>query len=208
MILFSQTLPAALFLLIFGAMTPVRATTIDFETQAGNRGGNLTGILDSPLTIGIATFTGGELLNQEVGLNADQTGVYASEGLFGSGETNPLVINFAVPVQTFSVSVLNGDDVRSYTVSDDLGDLATASLASAGGLGTATLSLPGKGITEVMITSANADAWDFAIDNVAFTQAATVPEPASPALVGAGLVIAGVTRRKQIRAWLKTHDVG
>ena len=37
------------------------ADLIDFETQAANAGGFLTGIPDSPLTIGIATFSGGEL---------------------------------------------------------------------------------------------------------------------------------------------------
>jgi hypothetical protein len=66
------------------------ASVINFNTQAADRGGNLTGIPDSPLPIGMATFSGGELLNAEVGLNVDQTGVYATQGLFGSGETNPL----------------------------------------------------------------------------------------------------------------------
>src|SRR5947209_2149414 len=101
------------------AVVPATATIINFDAQAANRGGNLTGILDSPLTIGIAAFTGGELLNAEVGLNADQTGVYASQGLFGSGETNPLAITFGSPISDFSILVVNGDDVRSYTVSDN-----------------------------------------------------------------------------------------
>jgi len=100
-------------LLAFAVVLPVSATVVDFEAQAAGHGGNLTGIPDSPLTIGIATFTGGELLNAEVGLNADQTGVYATEGLFGSGETNPLVIQFAAPVSNFSILIANGDDVRS-----------------------------------------------------------------------------------------------
>src|SRR5947209_17849554 len=151
-------------LLMGAAVIPVSATTIDFESQAAGRGGNLTGIPDSPLTVGIATFTGGELLNAEVGLNADQTGVYATEGLFGSGESNPLVITFASPVSNFSIFVANGDDLRRYTVSDNLVDWAVMSLASAGGLGTGTFSLAGNGLTTVNIASANADAWDFAID--------------------------------------------
>jgi hypothetical protein len=58
----------------------------------------------------------------EIGLNADQTGVYSSEGLFGSGETNPLVITFSSPVSGFSIMVANGDVAQSYTVADDLGD--------------------------------------------------------------------------------------
>jgi hypothetical protein len=35
---------------------PANATVIDFEAQAAGRGGSFTGIPDSPLTIGIATF--------------------------------------------------------------------------------------------------------------------------------------------------------
>lgn len=165
------------------------ASTIDFEAQAAGRGGNLTGIPDSPLTIGAATFTGGEVLNAEVGLNADQTGVYASEGLFGSGETNPLIISFSAPVNGFSVLVVNGDDVRNYTVSDNPGDSTTMSLPSAGSLGVATFSLPGNGLTTVQITSANADGWDFAIDNVTFTQTVATPEPRSILLLAAGLAL-------------------
>jgi hypothetical protein len=35
------------------------AARIDFEAQAANAGGNITGIPDPPLTIGLATFTSG-----------------------------------------------------------------------------------------------------------------------------------------------------
>jgi hypothetical protein len=181
-------------LLAFAAAVPAAATIIDFEAQAAARGSNLTGIPDSPLTIGIATLTGGELLNAEVGLNADQTGIYATEGLFGSGESNPLVITFASPVSNFSIFIANGDDLRNYTVSDNLGDSVAMSLASAGGLGTGTFSLAGNGLTTVNITSANADAWDFAIDNVAFTQATSTPEPGSMLLLGGALALLATLR--------------
>jgi hypothetical protein len=189
-------------LLAFATVVPASATTINFEAQGAGAGGNLTGISDSPLTIGIATFTGGELRAAEIGLNADQTAVYASEGLFGSGETNPVVITFAKPVEGFSVRVLNGDDVRSYTVSDNLNDSLTKSLASAGGLGEFVFSLPGDEVTTVEITSANAEGWDFAIDNVTFSSATPTPEPESLLLSGAGIVLLAATRRKVIRAWL------
>ncbi len=99
------------------------------------------------------------------------------------------MINFASPVNNFSVFVATGDDVRSYTVSDNLGDSITISLASTGSLGAATFSLPGNGLTTVDITSANADAWDFAIDNVTFTPAASAPEPGSMLLVSSALVL-------------------
>jgi hypothetical protein len=187
-------------LLVLAVAAPAMAEVIDFEAQTVARGGNLTGIPDSSLTIGIATFTGGELLNGEVGLNADQTGVYATEGLFGSGEMDPLVISFASPVNNFSVYVANGDDVTKYTVSDNLGDSVSKSLVSAGGLGAAIFSLPGKGLTTVDINSADAKAWDFAIDNVTFTAATSVPEPVSLLLVGAGLaILVGICRKAAYR---------
>jgi len=172
------------------ASSPVSATVIDFETQAANRGGSLTGIPDSPLSIGIATFTGGELRNALINLPADETGIYVSEGLFGSGETNPLVITFAMPVSGFSVLVANGDSQnQTYTVSDDLGDSAIVTLALAGSLTNAarTVALPGSGIRTVSITSANANFWNFAIDNVTFS---AVPEPMSVSFVLSGLVLA------------------
>jgi hypothetical protein len=181
-------------LLLSASVASLSATTIDFESQAAGRGGNLTGVPNSPLVIGLATFTGGELLNAEVGLNADQTGGYTSQGLFGSGETNPLVITFAAPVSNFSVFVANGEDVRNYTVSDDLGDATTLSLASAGSFGAGTFSLTAGGITTVKITSANADGWDFAIDNIVFTEATPVPEPRSLLLVCVSFLLLPVIR--------------
>lgn len=178
---------------------PAHATVIDFEAQAAGTGGLLTGVPDSPLTVGNVTFTGGELRNAEVGLAADQTGVYASQGLFGSGETNPLTITFSVPVSAFSLFVVNGDDARSYTVADNAGDSLSKTLPSAGALGAAVFSLSGTGITAVTIASANAAAWDFAIDNVSSTAQAgpaTVPEP-SPAvlvLMGAAMMAFRIPR--------------
>jgi len=189
-------------------VTPATATVINYDSQAANRGGNLTGIPDSPLTIGIATFSGGELLNAEVGLDADQTGIYATQGLFGSGETNPLVITFAAPVDEFSVFVANGDDVRSYKVSDNLGDSVTKSLPSAGALGAASFSLPGNGITTVYVTSANGDAWDFAIDNVSFIAGTSTPEPESFLLVGAGSILLAFIRRIRADALLDNSHIG
>jgi len=194
--------------LAFTTAVPAGAATIDFEAQSVNSGGSLTGIPDSPLAIGAAMFSGGELRNGEVGLNADRTGVYASQGLFGSGETNPLVISFASPVQAVSILVLNGDDTRSYTVSDNWGDSVTKSLSSAGSLGAATFSLPGTGITQLTITSANADAWDFAIDDLTFSDAAVTPTPEPQSILllgGALLVLGGVFRKRVAGAMSKKH---
>lgn len=184
---------AASFLLLTVASAPAFATVIDFEAQAANAGGNLTGIPDSPLTIGIATFTAGELRQGLIGLPADQTGVYATQGLFGSGETNPLVITFSTPVSGFSLLLANGDaQNQSYTVSDNVGDSTMITLALPGSVNNpaATVSLAGSGITSVSIASANAVFWDFAIDNVTFTEGNAVPEPASGFLLLMGLGLA------------------
>jgi hypothetical protein len=188
---------ASFGLLLTLASSPVSATVIDFETQAANRGGTLTGIPDSPLTIGIATFTGGELRNALINLPADETGIYVSQGLFGSGETNPLVITFAMPVSGFSLLVANGDSQnQTYTVSDDLGDSTTVTLALAGSLNNAarTVALPGSGIRTVSITSANANFWNFAIDDVTFS---AVPEPMSVSFVLGGLGLAFWCKRRR-----------
>jgi hypothetical protein len=192
----SRIASASFGLLLTLASASASATVIDFEAQAANRGGNLTGIPDSPLTIGIATFTGGELRSGIINLPADETGVYASEGLFGSGETNPLVITFATPVSDFSVLVANGDaQNQTYTVSDELGDSASVILALSGSLNNAakTVALSGSDITTVSITSANVSFWNFAIDNVTFS---AVPEPMSVSLVLVGLGVAFCCRRK------------
>jgi hypothetical protein len=69
------------------------------------------------------------------------------------------------------------------------------SLASAGSLGAAMFSLPGDGVTTVNISSSNADAWDFAIDNVTLTAAMAAPEPRSPLLLASALVLLAVLRR-------------
>jgi hypothetical protein len=184
----SLLVASASFCMLLLAAAPAFASVADFEAQAANHGGNLTGIPDSPLTIGTATFTGGELRDGLINFAADETGVYASEGLFGSGETNPLVIAFAAPVDNFSVLVANGDlPNQTYTVSDNLGDSATFMLPLSGSLSNSsrTVSLPGNGITSVLITSSDTDSWNFAIDDVSFTAA---PEPASGLLLAMGLV--------------------
>ena len=184
------------YLLLFAAVVagtigtiPASATVVNFDAQAAGSGSDLTGVPEAPLTIGILTVTGGELLNQETGLGVDQTGVYASEGLFGISETNPLVLTFSTPVFNFSVFVANGDDTRAYTVTDNLGGSLTQTLASAGALGGATFSLSDGGITSVSISSANAAAWNFAIDNVTFTPTPEIGTGELSVLVAATLLL-------------------
>jgi hypothetical protein len=183
---------------------PARADLIDFEAQATGRGGLFTGHLDSPLTIGRATFTGGELLKNESG-GVDLTGVYATSGpnFLGGAYTDPLTITFSQPVSGFSIVVTNnspGNGISdTYTVADNLGGSQSNSL---GNNAPATFTLPDTGITSVTISAANHASWDFAIDNVSFTpNAVATPEPASLTMLGIGVVgITGYFLRRRKKA--------
>jgi PEP-CTERM motif len=180
---------------------PASADIINFDAQAAGRGGVFTGTVDSPLVIGIATFTGGELLNNETN-SVDTTGVYAtiSPNNVPGGYTNPLTITFSTPVSAFSILVTNnlGD---TFTVADNRGGSSTMVLPS---LASQIFTLPDTGITSVTVGAASTSEWDFAIDNVTFTPLNTVPEPSTMLLGGmsalAGLAYAGVRRRKTVEA--------
>jgi len=171
------------------------AKTVNFENEAMDRGGNLTGIPDSPLRIGIVTISGGELLKGETGLVADRSGVYATEGSFGSGETNPILISFAKPVKSFSILVANGEDLGAYAVSDNFGETVQKRLSPAGSGGAYLFTLQGVGLSGVTITSADVNAWSFAIDDISFDEMVAVPEPGMRVLLGAGFLLLLIVRR-------------
>lgn len=188
-----------LMALLVGTTAPARADLIDFEAQGSGALSFFTGFPDSPLVIGNATFTGGQLLFQET-IAIDSTAVYGTAFFGGPGYTNPLTILFSEPVSGFNVQVTNeGADV--YTVADNLG----GSQSSVLGMNDPHLfSLPDTGITSVTISGAS-PFWDFAIDNVGF--APTGPPPGSPVPEPAGIVplisvlgfttlSAGIARRK------------
>jgi hypothetical protein len=165
------------FALVIVGVLPASADVIDFETQAASAGNFITAA-DPALTIGPATFTGGQLLQSELGLPADQTGVYAT-AVFGIGEINPLTIDFSIPVNGFSVVVANGGAAQNYTVTSNVGDVVTKSLPVAGAGGAATFALSGTDISTVSIAASTpgiSAGWNFAVDNVTFTPA---PEPGS-----------------------------
>jgi hypothetical protein len=182
-----------ILILLVAVTASLPAGTIDFEAEASNASGFLTGLPDSPLSIGSATFSGGELRRGEIGLISDQSGVYATQGVFGFGETNPLTILFSAPVSGFSVNVLNGDNTATYTISNDLGDSISASLPSAGAGGAKIFSLPGVGIRRVDISSSNADGWNFAIDDVISVAA---PEPGPQLLLALGSLLLGYLAKR------------
>ncbi len=201
-----RILTVTLLGLAFGIVGPgihvAKAGFIDFESQAAGRGGNFTGAVDSPLVIGIATFKGGELLNNESS-SIDLTGVYATiaPNLVSGAYTNPLTINFSTPVSGFSILVTN-NFADSFTVADNLGGSSTLILPNNA---LQTFTLLDLGITSVTISAANHTTFDFAIDNVAFTSTdvAPVPEPAT-VIFGAtaavfGLAYAMLRKRKSLK---------
>ena len=116
--------------------------------------------------------------------------MYASEGLFGSGETNPLILSFGSAIRRFSVFVANNDFGQNFT--DDVGDSETLLIPSSGGM---VFALSSNGITKVEIASSQA-IWNFAIDDVSFTPTTSAPEPRSLPLLWLGLVAAAVIRSK------------
>ncbi len=181
---------AAIFTLLTGIAASGKANTIDFETQGAGAPSNFNLTLDSPLVIGVATFTGGELLNHEAG-SIDPTAIYGTTNFFGGAYTDPLTIVFSTPVSGFSIDVTN-EITDTYTVADNRG--GSQSLALTQNV-THTFSLAETGITSVTIGSASTTFFDFAIDNVQFTPATTaVPEPSTLLTLGVLGLAAGIQK--------------
>jgi hypothetical protein len=182
--------------LVLGSVAAANADLIDFEAQGAAAPSAFNGTLNSPLVIGIATFTGGQLLNHEAG-GVDQTAIYGttSFSIPSGAYTDPVVINFSQSIKGFSIDVTN-DSIDTYTVTDNLGGSQSFTLPTNNI--THTFSLSDSGITSVRVSSAGKAFWDFAIDNVQFTPAtSTVPEPSAVLLLASALgVIVTFARRK------------
>lgn len=142
-------------------------TTIDFESLSGPS--LFCAPATPPVTIGVATFSGGVIMTAVAALPADETTVYGTS--LCPGYEPAITIAFSRPVSNFSVLVLNGDIATvSYTVADDLGGTVTKDIVANFNSGAETFSLPDAGITSVTINPTISTAfWDFFIDNVAFT---------------------------------------
>lgn len=159
-----------LFLVLLGIGLAVGGTAgaeelIDFEQFTGP---SVFNGIDPPLTVGVATFSGGQVLNAATFLPADPTVVYGT-AFFCPGCLPTLTIDFSVPVSDFSMLVLNGQTfVVTYFLQDDQGGTDSVTLDANFNGGAGVVSLPSSGIQQVTLTSSTGS-WDFLIDEVRFT---------------------------------------
>jgi hypothetical protein len=147
-------------------------TIVDFEQFSGPSVFSSTDP-HPPLTVGIATFSGGQILRETSALPADQSSVYGTAPDCRDCQST-LTITFARPVKDFSTLVLNGlAEVVSYTVLSDSGETQTKTLSPNFESGADTFSLTAVGITSVAIRPSEPDPtfWDFFIDDVRFAEA-------------------------------------
>jgi hypothetical protein len=140
-------------------------TLIDFEQLTGPA--VFTGV-QSPLTIGVATISGGQILAGTTYLPADSSVLYGT-AYFCPGCSPSITITFSAPVSNFSLFLYNGQTFTvTYTVQDQQGNIQTVSLVANNQSGYSTVTLPSTGITQVVITS-DTGQWDFEIDNIRFS---------------------------------------
>ncbi|HEV2233473.1 MAG TPA: hypothetical protein VGV68_08740 [Terriglobia bacterium] len=157
-VLLVQALPAK-------AQTP---TVINFDQFSAS---SFFQSVQPPLTVGVATFSGGQLLNATSSLPADPTTVYGT-AFFCAGCLPTITIDFSQAVSNLSLLVLNGQTFTVvYKIQDNVGDTSTIMLVANFLSGAGTITLPSTNIRQVTITG-DASAWDFFIDNVTFQQCA------------------------------------
>ena len=168
----SAALTTALLTLCLNTHASAQTTQINFEQFSG---GPFFTQIEPPLTVGIARFSGGQILSAASGLATNQTKVYGT-AVFCSGCLPTITVDFSEPVSNFSVVLYNGQAFTvTYVVQDDQGGLQSITLAAHFQFGFATINLPSEGIRKVTITS-DTGQWDFLIDNVRFEESGCITD--------------------------------
>lgn len=192
-------------LLLGVSASPALASTITFEDHVGPAFFDATTGPESLLyTFGSlnVTLAGGVILTTESNQTSDMTSVYATGSwnvpalrTISHDFLNPLTLTFDAPIQNFQVDILNalaGD----YELFDNAGQSLFFHLSTTGDMVmTEGFEATGSEVSIRYLT--NPDAWDFAIDNVRFNEALTVPEPATAVLLSLGIamIVVGAPRR-------------
>jgi len=149
----------------FATVTTPTPMVLDFEPFAPRP--SVFSSADAPFTYGNATFSGGQLLQHTTNLPVDNTVVYGTT-VGCAGCRSEITIAFAQKVSNFSVFLMNGRTVTiTYTVEDDAGGSQDVTLVRNLDSGAATIALPDRGISQVVISTGD-PFWDFLIDNVQF----------------------------------------
>lgn len=199
----ASILPVVVLLLGVAGPAAGQSVTIDFEQFSGP---SVFTSADPPLTVDVATFTGGQLLNAATFLPADPSNVYGT-AFFCSGCLPTLTIDFSEPVSDVSFLLLNGQTfVVTYFIMDDQGDMHTISLAPNFDSGAGIVSLASDGVMMVTI-SGNTGSWDFLIDNVTYTRGRDIEITLDPEPTGGQYVIDATPTMPMIRATAKVVGV-
>jgi hypothetical protein len=174
---------------------PGATSTIDFEGQADSS--------FTSLTIGNVTFSG---LGKVLRTKSDYVGEYNSRGAVhldnDQGDTLSLRFDFANTVSAFAFNIGAVDAHWTLTAYNATGDVleSVAAPVTRGSNAGDYIGLANAGTSYALLTTGGYD-WIF-VDNFTIAEeaaGATVPEPASLALFGAGLVGAAASRRRKAK---------
>ena len=144
-----------------------------------------------PVTVGSATFSGGQLLTATSALPANRTTVYGTTD-FIPGFQPELKIMFAEPVSEISFQVINGRTTPDTLIAtDDQGGMTQATVPPNFLSGQAILALPSAGVQEVIIRGSQGSRWNFYIDDIRFTTGVLEFDVSFSAFIPANNVIGG-----------------
>jgi hypothetical protein len=188
---------------IFGALffaSAANATIINFDDQ-GLTGPSLaasTTEANVTITAGgkTAVFHNGAILTAESALPADTTSLYYNSYFLPGTLGATMTVTFSANVSNFFLNLYNGETYTdSFTVSDNLGNTNTVSIAPNSASGLSLISFAAAG-NVISITTTDTTGYDYSIDNIGFDQATPgVPEPATWAMFLLGFGAIGWTLR-------------